>query len=517
MLATQQVMTVSLVVATVVLSGVSVAKPATYEGADLDRAVRILARHKPAEISRQAVSKLQEWVDAEKKGRKTQAIVNHLEGLQNEWRAASARMDRELQQVVDQARTDSVYRAWAGFFRFVATTADLAARVEAFNTKKQDAGDTASDEAGAANDRLSPRPEPREGDVMVERSGKETIYRGEDGEWRKVGMEEFIQRRIYFAPETGSSPEGARGDADGLAGSVRQGMGDTAIAFLQTLRRQAGVEPHCSDGWQGCVLVKEGGDDSWQTPEVMGEIPEGKLDRPPTEAEKGLYRAISGIMTPADAGSLAADFTPVVGEAKSFLELVTGRDPVTGEDVSRMLALAGIIPVAGPKIKAGLKLVKISGKHLKASGKLRNRYGDFFVVLKEENVSKLRKVEIDNQANIKIDIIGRGKKEFKNGYAHFTSKSGANGIAKEGGIKARKYPDGSKKVHMLKSDSNVLSRSQLDIARMVGKHKDDARAVIVTKPGNRLIDETGLKSGAIEYRFDGNVGLEEGTVIMMGK
>ena len=500
----------------------SLAKPATYEGANLDAASAVLERYRAPQISAETVNRLLEWIDAEKRGRDTEEVVIRLHDLQTEWRAASTRMDRELREVIEQAGKDSVYRAWAGFFRFVATAADLAARVKAYNAKQNSGSDAPSDGPGAADHRLSPRPQPGEGDVMVERSGKEEVYRGEGGEWRKVGIEEFIQRQIYFAPETGGSPGGADGGADGSAGSVRQGMGDTATAFLRTLRREAGVEPHCSDEWQGCVLVKEGGDDSWQPPEVMGEILGGKLGRPPTEAERVLYQAISGIVTPAEAGSLAADFTPVVGEAKSFLELVTGRDPVTGEDTSRMLALVGIIPVAGSKIKAGLKIAKISRKLLKTHHNIGNKYGDVFVVLKGEDLLKLRKVEVGEYANLKVDIIGKGKKEFENGYAHITTTSGAKGIVKKGEI-IGEYPDGSRKVYMLRSNSGALSKSQLDAAEMIGKkgkkrQKGAAKAIIVTeKPGNRLIKEEKLKSGAVQYVFDGSVKLKEGTVIMMRK
>ena len=54
--------------------------------------------------------------------------------------------------------------------------------------------------------------------------------------------------------------------------------------------------------------------------------------------------------------SAALDFMPGVGEAKSFVELGTGRDLVTGEDVSRFVALLGMVPILG-----NLKGLKVLG------------------------------------------------------------------------------------------------------------------------------------------------------------
>lgn len=56
-----------------------------------------------------------------------------------------------------------------------------------------------------------------------------------------------------------------------------------------------------------------------------------------------------------DGLSLGADFTPVVGTGKAWVELTSGNDPITGDEVNPWVAAIGIIPFAG--ILKGLKKV----------------------------------------------------------------------------------------------------------------------------------------------------------------
>lgn len=72
--------------------------------------------------------------------------------------------------------------------------------------------------------------------------------------------------------------------------------------------------------------------------------------------------------TALEVASLALDVLPVVGSGKSFMELMSGKDPVTGEETSRISALGGIIlgVIPGGKILLkGKKAAKIIKKAMK--------------------------------------------------------------------------------------------------------------------------------------------------------
>lgn len=66
----------------------------------------------------------------------------------------------------------------------------------------------------------------------------------------------------------------------------------------------------------------------------------------------------------------ALDFTPGVGSAKSIVEVVSGHNYVTGEDLSntqRVLALAGIVPYGKVVVNTAEGIIKIAGKYYKYS------------------------------------------------------------------------------------------------------------------------------------------------------
>lgn len=345
---------IATLMTTAVAPSVSVAAPATYDGANLREAAKVLGRRNAPKISGEVVSALEKWIALERERGARQAIVAELEAGRKEWQAASDRMNKQLADVVEQAEKDAVYRRWAGFFAFVATTAEQVARLRALGGGEKMEKPSTVD-----------APPPKQGDTMTVQSEKRDLFEERDGEWRKVKSSEIIQWYIHSPDKSGRAAPGRGGTSEGSLGRVVRGMGDTATAYLQKLD-EAGVVPYCSEARESCVLVKEGGDDSWQPPGVLSEIPqEGELERLPNEAEKDLYRAISDIMTPAEAGSLAMDLTPGVGELKSAVELSTGRDPITGDKVHPGLAAIGLIPAAGPKVKAGLKGGKTIKKIMK--------------------------------------------------------------------------------------------------------------------------------------------------------
>ena len=66
--------------------------------------------------------------------------------------------------------------------------------------------------------------------------------------------------------------------------------------------------------------------------------------------------------------SLTLDLIPIVGNVKSFGELVTGKDLITGEDRNRFISALGVLPGVAYVAKAGkaVKTIKVVSKALKA-------------------------------------------------------------------------------------------------------------------------------------------------------
>ncbi len=79
-----------------------------------------------------------------------------------------------------------------------------------------------------------------------------------------------------------------------------------------------------------------------------------------------------GIST-AEVTSMALDATPVVSNLKSAAELFSGTDLITGDPVSRWIALLGIVPVLGNIIKGGKISAKVASKVTKKPGTLSNK------------------------------------------------------------------------------------------------------------------------------------------------
>lgn len=511
-----------VLLASFMLSGDTLAaKPATYKRVDSSMLVEFQERYRGRDRSWDTVIRLQKWIETEEKRRGREEVVGRLRELQNEWRAMSARMDGRLQKVTARAERDAVYRRWAQVFRVIATIAGLAAEIKQ-DSESPKAGQTAGDRRDMEKGPLPPEPNPEEGQVMMETSAKQTVYQAKNGEWRRVDVQGFTERQIYSALGEDGNPslvEGHAGSSSaGLAESVLRGMGDTARAYLGTLR-QEGAVPYCSDRWGGCILVEEYGGDGWQPAEVLTEVPRGNLKRPPREQEKNLYRAIMGIMTPAVVGSMAIDVTPVAGEVKSAVELWTGRDPITGENVSPALALVGVLPMVGGRVKGALKAGQsvskiIDGVKWEIPRTLRKKFRKILVVLQEEGLSKLQKVRIvGTKADVEIRSVDGTVRRFENKFIHFTSVTNARKIAKDGKIKAAIGPDGSKRVYALENESKTLLRTAREITDRIMKHKSKGEAAILFN-SRSVTKKNNLKSGALEWIFTDDIGLEEGAVIL---
>lgn len=75
--------------------------------------------------------------------------------------------------------------------------------------------------------------------------------------------------------------------------------------------------------------------------------------------------AAAGIL--AAIASAAADFTPGVGEVKAGTQLLTGRDPITQERVSRWESAIGLIPVFGRVAARGIRMSTRAAKTLRGA------------------------------------------------------------------------------------------------------------------------------------------------------
>jgi hypothetical protein len=113
--------------------------------------------------------------------------------------------------------------------------------------------------------------------------------------------------------------------------------------------------------------------------------------------------------------SIVADFLPFVGTGKSVYELVMGIDPITGENVGRVWAAAGLGASMIPGGKGALKGVKIWSSTTKRSS-VKNAYKHFQKHSSEFPEFRNAKEYVDAARNfIKIAPEGALSKKLKNG------------------------------------------------------------------------------------------------------
>jgi hypothetical protein len=72
-------------------------------------------------------------------------------------------------------------------------------------------------------------------------------------------------------------------------------------------------------------------------------------------------------------GGAAADLTPIVGDAKGLLEVFTGCDLLTGEDLG-WFRYAGLIPIIGPRARAALRGLRTADTALESTRFLKAAY-----------------------------------------------------------------------------------------------------------------------------------------------
>ena len=210
----------------------------------------------------------------------------------------------------------------------------------------------------------------------------------------------------------------------------------------------------CNDAVRGCFPAGpalpgdfgDGRDSRVSYPEEA--TPIAPLQRSPTRAEKSAERRLCRNIS-----SMALDLAPFVGMLKSAAEVITGRDPVTGQTVSHTAAAIGFVASFVP-----------SGR----------------------------------------SILEYGSKKFR----HYTSRSGSDGILRTGVIKANRgkiYAEGGNRKVLAPRDAEQRYNIR------TGRGRDYVEFQV--PKGARWREQIGL-GGAREIVIEGDVPLGPGARVI---
>lgn len=279
-----------------------------------------------------------------KRRTETEQVVEALDNVKQEWRDLVQQLDKELKEVFVRAERDAGLQAWAKFFQVLSIVVSLASE-----ESKSKATVAPSESA-----------QPKDG-LHIREQYQRVIKLCKDGKCETIDLREVINR----------------------ASKASAGLKDTDVLQIQNRLLQAtAILPslHCDPGGERCIPL--------HATTGIGTVTIAKPDRTTSSfLENKVYKQVV---------SLVADLSPGIGTAKAFLELGTGKDPITGEDVGKVAAGMGIVAGAMP---AGKTLIKVVKKGVKYIGR-----------------------------HIK------GPRVFR----HYTSRIGSKGIAREGMIRAGK-------------------------------------------------------------------------------
>ena len=356
----------------------------------------------------------------------------------------------DMADEIARAEKDGKIRRIAAGLNFAASLLEFASQFEGrspSDRSAQEAQEDAAPELSGSN----PNPNAPEGSRSVEWKAERKIRIRIDGEWKTIDVRKMIHEEIVYPMSRDGTP------ASGTIGDSLDQLADRFGALTGELPL---IE--CNDSVRGCFPAGpappgdfgDGRDFDSRVSYPEEATPIAPLQRPPTRAEKNLFRSIS---------SMALDLTPFVGTLKSAAEVVTGRDPVTGQNLPRAVAVAGFVLSAVP----GGKL------WIKTGGSTALKYGP------------------------KI-------------FRHYTSRNGSNGILATGIIKANndgKVFAGARVGKPL--DPNVAPiRYELD---SVTKGRD---VVEFQLPESTRVISTTNRQGVTEYVIEGDVPLGPGAKVL---
>ena len=391
----------------------------------------------------------------------TDAMARSLDGLARKWRETARKMDAALAEEFLRARQDASVRRAANFFEMVAVAArtyDLfTAEPPADSAGAESAGGSGPDEAGG--DAANP-----EGQAV--RSTEEHVIRTErpayiDGKWTTLPYEETVRKIIYgAAPPADQTPSPLVDAMIGHLGELAANM--PSFACDSEFGGCFAIDPNLAPGpARGEGSDSAGAAGSMEAPRTLP-VSISPPQRNPTSEESGLWKTLS---------SLALDVLPAVGTAKGGLELVTGKDPVTGESIPRVVSAAGfalstVVPGGRLWTKVGNRLIGKAGdagpKFIKAG----------------ETPAQLTAVGEKMVVEPGTELM------------HFTSRSGSKGIKETGVLKA----DGDGNIFAVISGSDqvgsrggLFSPSEVEEILQIGTGKGTDVIGFSLPPGGKAI------------------------------
>ena len=271
------------------------------------------------------------------------------------WQDLRRQLDRELADVIEQAnehaQRDAANRSWITFFQLVGLGASIAQRF----VSETPAGQS-TPEAGDSPD-----------GTHVKEQYQRDVKWCKDGRCWEIETQKIINE--VFTPAAGAKSPEAR---------------QWASELHQAAARLPQLPPIqiCDSGVPECVPLKPV--QQPVVPEIFATLPFNDIDGSGTQSQPSGGQQLA---------SLLMDLVPYFGSAKSFSEFVSGKDPITGEAVSKTAAAVGIVAGVTPGGKLLVKVIKGG---------------------------------VGNRAIIK------GTRVFR----HYTNRKGSNAIAREGMIRA---------------------------------------------------------------------------------
>ncbi len=399
----------------------------------------------------------------------TQEVVAPLEADRQRWRELyaesaeihkefaerRAELDEELARVIDLAKQDEPLHAWAKFLQVVSLTLALAQEfVPESPPPETTATGQTPPETAPANQTPTDSTPPQDGWHMREQY-QGTIEVCKDGTCRLIEMQQVIREAtepLADVKEAAQMRSQLRQIAAGLP-PLRCDLGGDRCRPLDTgsvtAIVPADLSPVVPPPGRPALPPKRGRTDTLTTIPPSVVPPPGRPALPPPSTTPPLEKQVF---------SLLADLTPGLGFGKSVVELVSGKDPVTDELVSKPMALVGL---AGSVIPGGKPLIKIvtrGGKHIKGPRALR----------------------------------------------HYTNRKGSNAIAKEGVIKA----DKRNTVFVVPARERVLSRADAEDALGLRPGRGRDYVVFEAPKGTQVKEVYNPVTRRKEWKISGDIRLD---------
>ena len=256
-------------------------------------------------------------------------------------------LDKELNEVIAQARKDAIVRAWSTGLKLLSASLYAA-----------DQWSRAQDDQGLVSQGRSNKEEQT---IRITRWAGQQIEVSLDGEWKTIDYHATLEQAIINIPVKNfpvGNLQSSLSSAKFLPESITQmswsDLSMDATVFEDFLNRDWGV-PHCYSELGACFIADKS--------EQIGDLYSIKIppNRDPTPDEKDLYKQLASFKwtaaTTIAAASVVADFTPGLTKVKSVIEVITGVDPITGREISKNISAIGLLPF-GKFYKRGRQGVK---------------------------------------------------------------------------------------------------------------------------------------------------------------